>query len=127
MNRLLKLAASGASSGLAERRPAPFSINGGPAIVSPDDRGNSPAVPNTGADQPVRQDFKRTVKPRSNRRPNMARSQLAALAVSAMVAIPAYDYVSTTFDSTMVGLIAVSLLLIPLLGVMRCLLDPCVQ
>ncbi len=78
-------------------------------------------------DQPLRQDFKRAVKPRSTRRPSMIWSQMAALAVSAMVAIPAYHHVSTVYDSRMVGLMAVSLLLIPVLGIMRCMLDPCAQ
>lgn len=112
MSLLFELAATGAVSGIAERR----------AI-----RRNLPAGPNIRPDQPLRQEFRRAVKPRSTRHPSMARSQLAALAVSAMVAIPAYHHVSTVYDSRMVGLMAVSLLLIPVLGIMRCMLDPCAQ
>jgi len=55
----------------------------------------------------------------------MVWTRLAALAVSAIVAIPAYGYVSTKFDSDMLGLVAVSLLLLPMFGLMRCMLDPC--
>lgn len=77
--------------------------------------------------QPLQQDSKPAAKARTNRRPTMVRSQLAAFGVSAAFAIPAYDYVSTAFDSRIVGLMAVSLLLIALLSVMRCLLDPCAQ
>ncbi len=113
MSLLFELAATGAASGRA--------------IASPADRHNPSASANIQPDQPLRQEFKRAVKPRSTRRPNMARSQLAALAVSAMVAIPAYHHVSTVYDSRIVGLMAVSLLLIPVLGIMRCMLDPCAQ
>ena len=55
----------------------------------------------------------------------MVWTRLAALAVSALVGIPTYDYVSTRFDSDMLGLVAVSLLLMPVFALMRCMLDPC--
>ncbi len=113
MSLLFELAATGAASGRA--------------IASHADRHNPPAGANIRPDQPLRQDFKRAVMPRSTRRPSMIRSQLAALAVSAIVAIPAYHQVSTMYDSRIMGSMAVSLLLIPVLGIMRCMLDPCAQ
>lgn len=112
MSLLFELAAPRAASCIAEHRA---------------NRHNPPVGANIRPDQPLRQEFKRGVKPRSTRRPSMARSQLTALAVSAMVAIPAYQQVSTIYDSRLMGLMAVSLLLIPVLGIMRCMLDPCAQ
>jgi hypothetical protein len=51
--------------------------------------------------------------------------RLTALAISSIVAIPTFEFVSAIFDSEILGLIAASMVLIPLLGVMSCLLDPC--
>lgn len=113
MSMLLELAATGATSGYV--------------IASHAVRGIPPASANGRPDQPLRQEFKRAVKPRTTRGRSMAGSQLAAFAVSAMVAIAAYHHASTVYDSRIVGLLAVSLLPIPVLGIMRCMLDPCAR
>ncbi|MDZ4307023.1 hypothetical protein [Allopontixanthobacter sp.] len=58
-------------------------------------------------------------------KPNMVTARMAAFAVSVMVAIPAFEFARNSMDSSIAALMAVSLLLISLLGMMRCLLDPC--
>lgn len=66
-------------------------------------------------------------RPRTLRHPSMTSTRLTATGLAALVAIPFYDYVSVTFNSSILGLMAVSFLLIALLGLMRCMLDPCAQ
>ncbi len=57
----------------------------------------------------------------------MAWSRLAALTLTTAMAIPAYQYFALLFDSRIFALMIISLLLIPVLSALHCLLDPCVD
>ena len=124
---LLKLSASGVPSDIADNRTEDVKIRFGQAFGSRAELGSPSASPKIRPDWPLPHDSRRAARSRNTRSPTMVWSQLTAFAVSALVAVPAYDHVSTLFDSTIVGLMAVSLLLMPVLSVMRCLLDPCAR
>ncbi len=124
---LLELSASGVPSGIGDYRTDDVKIRFGQAFGSRAEPDSPTASLKIRPDRPLAHDSRRAARPRNTRPPTMVWSQLTALAVSALVAVPAYDHVSTLFDSTIVGLMAVSLLLIPVLSVMRCLLDPCAR
>ena len=126
MSLLLTSVASGAASSIPSRQYAQLNTIAGSKIGSRANRNRPTGRASIAPEQALRH-VRKPAQDDGVRHPIMVRSRMAALVVSAIVAIPTYDHISVMFDSSTVGLMAVSLLLIPLLSLMRCLLDLCIK